>query len=58
MKLLGRTKDTIDANKNSENIPRLENVEVFLVHCNLVIIVINKHREYYLLLYQINNMVN
>ena len=36
MKLLGSTKDTIDANKNSENVPRLENVEVVLVHCNLV----------------------
>ena len=36
MKLLGSTNDTIDADKNSENIPRLENVEVALVHCNLV----------------------
>ena len=36
MKLLGGTKDTIDADKNSENVPRLENVEVVLVHCNLV----------------------
>ena len=36
MKLLGSTKDTIDADKNSENAPRLENVEVVLVHCNLV----------------------
>ena len=36
MKLLGSTKDTIDADKNSENIPRLENMEVVLVHCNLV----------------------
>ena len=36
MKLLGSTRDTIDADKNSENIPRLENVEVVLVHCNLV----------------------
>ena len=36
MKLLGNTKDTIDADKNSENVPRLENVEVVLVHCNLV----------------------
>ena len=35
-KLLGSTKDTIDADKNSENVPRLENVEVVLVHCNLV----------------------
>ena len=36
MKLLGSTKDTIDADKNSENVPRLENVEVVLVHYNLV----------------------
>ena len=36
MKLLGSTRDTIDADKNSENVPRLENVEVVLVHCNLV----------------------
>ena len=36
MKLLGSMRDTIDADKNSENVPRLENVEVILVHCNLV----------------------
>ena len=36
MKLFGRTKDTIDADKNSENVSKLENVEVVLVHCNLV----------------------
>ena len=36
MELLGSTKDIIDADKNSENVPRLENVEVVLVHCNLV----------------------
>ena len=36
MKLLGSTKDTIDVDKNSEKVPRLENVEVVLVHCNLV----------------------
>ena len=36
MKLLGSTKDTIDADKNSENVPRLVNVEVVLVHCNLI----------------------
>ena len=36
MKLLGSAKDTIDADKNSENVPKLENVEVVLVHCNLV----------------------
>ena len=36
MTLLGSTKDTIDADKDNENVPRLENVEVILVHCNLV----------------------
>ena len=36
MKLLGSTKDTTDSDKNSENVPRLENIEVVLVHCNLV----------------------
>ena len=35
-KLLGSTKDIIDSVKNSENVPRLVNVEVVLVHCNLV----------------------
>ena len=36
MKLLGSTKDIIDADKNSKNVPKLENAEVVLVHCNLV----------------------
>ena len=36
MKLLGSTKEIIDSDKNSENVPRLENVEVVLVHCKLV----------------------
>ena len=36
MKLLGSTSSIIDADKNRENVPRLENVEVVLVHCNLV----------------------
>ena len=36
MKLLGSTSSIINANKNSENVPRLENVEVVLLHCNLV----------------------
>ena len=30
MKLLGSTKDTINSDKNCENVPRLENVEVVL----------------------------
>ena len=36
MKLLGSTKDIIDVDKNSENVPKLDNVEIVLVHCNLV----------------------
>ena len=36
MKLLGSTSSITDAGKNSENVPRLENVEVVLEHCNLV----------------------
>ena len=36
MKLLGSPKDIIDSDKNSENVPRLENFEVVLVHYNLV----------------------
>ena len=35
MKLLGSVKNIIDSDKNSENVPKLENVEVVLVHCNL-----------------------
>ena len=34
--ILGSTKDIIDADKNSENVPKLENVQVVLVNCNLV----------------------
>ena len=36
MKLLGSTKKDVDSGKNSENVPKLESVEVVLVHCNLV----------------------
>ena len=38
MKLLGSTKDTTDADKNSENVPRFENVEVVLINCNLAFV--------------------
>ena len=36
MRLLGSTKKDVDADKNSENVPKLEPVEVVSVHCNLV----------------------
>ena len=43
MKLLGSTKNIIDSDKNSENVPRLENVEVVLVHYNLVNNIYQQH---------------
>ena len=36
MKLLGSSKKDFDSDKNSENLPKLESVEVALVHCNLL----------------------
>ena len=36
MRLLGSTKKDVDSDKNSENVPNLESVEVALVHCSLV----------------------
>ena len=36
MKLLGSTKKDVDSDKNNENVPKLESVEVVLVYCNLV----------------------
>ena len=58
MKLLGSIKKVIEKNKNGENVPKLESVEVVLVHCNLVKMIINMHQKYYLVLYQINNLDN
>ena len=36
MRLLGSSSDTIDGDKNSELVPKLESVDLVLVHCNLV----------------------
>ena len=36
MKLLASTKNVVDKDKNSENVPKLESVKVVLVHCNFV----------------------
>ena len=36
MKLLGSTKKDVNSDKNSENVPKLESVEIFVVHFNLV----------------------
>ena len=36
MKLLGSAKKDADKNKDGENVPKIESVEVVLIHCNLV----------------------
>ena len=36
MKLLEKTKRDVDQDKYGEDVPKLESVEVILVHCNLV----------------------
>ena len=34
VKLLGSTKKDVDKDKDGENVPKLESIEVVLVHCN------------------------
>ena len=36
IKLLGSTKKDVDKDKEREDVTKLESVEVFLMHCNLV----------------------
>ena len=36
MKLLGSSKKDVDKDKDGEDVPKLESVEVVLLHCNLV----------------------
>ena len=36
MKILGSTKNFFDQDKHGEHAPKLESVEVVLMHCNLV----------------------
>ena len=56
MKLLGSTEKDVDQDRDGKNVPKLESVEVVLVHCNVV--KNNKYLKYYLLLYLINNLEN
>ena len=62
MNLFGSTKTDFDQDKDGEDVPRLESVEVVLVHCNnnsiTSITIINKHEKYCSLFYQINNFDN
>ena len=61
MRLLGSTKKDVDQDKNGEDVPKLESVEVVLVHLldcfsNLVNKNYQQASKVYLLLYQINNL--
>ena len=58
MKLLGNTKKVVDKDKNGENVPKLESVEVVLVHCNLVKNDYQHSSKFYLLLLQTKNLDN
>ena len=53
MKLLGSTKKDADSDKNNENLPKLQSVEVVLVHCNLVK---NDYEHTSKVLFRINNL--
>ena len=56
MKLLGSTKKDVNKDKDGEDVPKLESVEVVLVHCNLVNSSFSQHPKYSLLLFLINNL--
>ena len=59
MRLLGSSSDTTDGDKNSELVPKLESVDLVLVHCNVVN---NNYQQsskvLFTFLYQIKSMVN
>ena len=57
IKLLGSKSSIISEAKKSENVPRLENVEVILVRCNLVNNSYQQHSRV-LFTFVLNNMVN
>ena len=58
MELLGSIKQVVDQDKDGEDVPKLESVQVVLVHCNLVNNNYQQayylHLRYYLHLYQIS----
>ena len=58
MKLLGSTKKDVDQDKDGENMPKLESVEVVLVHCNLINNNYQQASKVLFTIYQINNLIN
>ena len=57
MKLLGSAGNKITKDKNGENLPHLEITEVVLVHCDILIMIINRIQGHYIHLSQINRLV-
>ena len=58
MRLLGSTEQDIAKDENGETVPKVETVDVALMHATFSIRIINKHQKYYLRLYPINNLGN
>ena len=58
MKLLGSRRGNVGKDKNEEDIPKLESVEVGLVYCNLVNNSYQQALKHYLPLCLINNLVS
>ena len=58
MKLLGSKNKDVNQDKDGEDVPKLESVEVVLVSFNLVNNNYQQALKYYLLLYQIYNLFN
>ena len=55
MKVLENGKKDVDKDNDGENTPKLEYVEVVLVHCNLVQNDYQHLPKFYLLLFQMNS---
>ena len=36
MRVFGSIKEDVDKDKDGENVPKLESVEIVLMHCNLI----------------------
>ena len=58
MQLLGSSKKDIDQNEDGENVPKLETVEVGLVHRNLVNNNYQQASKVLFTLYQTNSLTN
>ena len=57
MKLLGSTESKITKDKNGENVPHLEIIELVLVQCNLVNNDYQQDLRIFILLYQTRHLV-